>query len=139
MLEKFEWCTEIHTPKKYEFNSDQAKAWKEDIVETAGFIPLEVRFKQMEQAGYRAQFNESEFSSRDISDMYLNHPEFDITPEDSIEEMIDKMEMRAAWINHVKDEVRKRNAATDSKLSESETKAKRSESAVSAGENKDEK
>ena len=56
--------------------------WDEDIVETAGFVPLEVRFKQMEQAGFRAQFFESEFSSKDVTDMYLNHPEFDITPED---------------------------------------------------------
>lgn len=138
MSGKFEWCTEIHTPKKYEFNSDQAKAWKEDIVETAGFVPLEVRFKQMEQAGYRARFNESEFSSRDISDMYLNHPEFDITPEDDFEEMIEKTEMRNKWINYVKEEVRKRNAATDSKLSESETKAKRSESAAKADEDEEE-
>ena len=38
------------------------KGWDEVIVETAGFVPLAVRFKQMEQAGYRARFNESEFS-----------------------------------------------------------------------------
>ena len=61
---------EYHSPTPY----PNIEGWNEDIVETAGFIPLEVRFKQMEQAGYRAQFFESEFSSKDVSDMYLNHP-----------------------------------------------------------------
>ena len=81
---------EYHSPTPY----PNIEGWNEDIVETAGFIPLEVRFKQMEQAGYRAQFFESEFSSKDVSDMYLNHPEFDLTPEDDIEEAMEKMELR---------------------------------------------
>ena len=135
--EKFEWETEVHYPKDYFFDEEHQKAWEEDIVETAGFIPLEVRFKQMEQAGYRARFLETEFSSRDVSDMYLNHPEFDITPEDSIEEMIEKMELRSAYINSVKEQVRARNAATDSKLDESKAKIERSESAADAAEPKD--
>lgn len=84
--------------------------WTEDIVETAGFIPLEVRFKQMEQAGYRAQFFESEFTSKDVSDMYLNHPEFDINSEDEIEDVMEKMQLRAAYIEQVKAAVKARNA-----------------------------
>ena len=83
--------------------------WNEDIVETAGFIPLEVRFKQMEQAGYKAQFFQSEFTSKDVTDMYLNHPEFDINAEDDIEDALEKMQLRNAYIKSVKEAIRKRN------------------------------
>ena len=60
---------EEHLPNPY----PELEGWDEDIVETAGFIPLEVRFKQMEQAGIRAQFFESEFSSKNVQDMYLQY------------------------------------------------------------------
>lgn len=101
------WEVECHSPIPY----PEIENWDEDIVETAGFIPLEVRFKQMEQAGLRAQFFESEFSSRDVRDMYLNHPEFDLTPEDDIEEAMEKLELRKAWINQVKAEAKSRAEA----------------------------
>ena len=65
---------EYHSPTPY----PNIEGWNEDIVETAGFIPLEVRFKQMEQAGYRAQFFESEFSSKDVSDIYHNPRHVDL-------------------------------------------------------------
>ena len=98
-MEKSIFKLETHSPIKYEFTTEEEKAWNEDIVETAGFVPLEVRFKQMEQAGYRARFFESEFTSKDVSDMYLNHPEFDITPEDDIEDAMQKIMLRQAYIN----------------------------------------
>lgn len=94
----FKCEVETHFPTKY----PEIEGWNEDIVETAGFVPLEVRFKQMEQAGIQAQFLESEFGSKDFRDMYLNHPEFDLTPEDDIEDAYEKMQLRAAWINKVK-------------------------------------
>ena len=116
---------EYHYPIPY----PEIDGWDEDIVETAGFIPLEVRFKQMEQAGIRAQFFESEFGSKDFSDMYLNHPEFDLTPEDDIEEAFEKIQLRQEWINYVKNEAKKRkeSSLSDSKLNESEAKEKQSE------------
>lgn len=98
--------------------------WNEDIVETAGFIPIEVRFKQMEQAGYKAQFFQSEFTSKDVSDMYLNHPEFDITTEDDIEEALEKMQLRNDYIATIKEKVRQRNLEAQRKENgESEAKA----------------
>lgn len=109
----------IRTPQKY----PKIDGWDDDIVETAGFVPLEVRFKQMEQAGIRAQFHESEFTSRDMSDMYLNHPEFDLTPEDDIEEAMEKIALREAWINQVKMEARKRNEEEATVAAASEKKA----------------
>ena len=51
---------EVHHPIPY----PEKEGWDEDIVETAGFIPLEVRFKQMEQAGFRAQFFEENSDSK---------------------------------------------------------------------------
>lgn len=112
-----EFAQEVMVLPKLEYPED----WNEDIVETAGFIPLEVRFKQMEQAGFRAQFFESEFSSKDVTDMYLNHPEFDITPEDDVEEAYEKMQLRAAYIRSVKEAVKARKQA---ELSREEEAAK---------------
>lgn len=83
---------------------EEPENWNEDIVETAGFVPLEVRFKQMEQAGIQAQFLQSEFTSFDVRDMYLNHPEFDLNGDEDIEEAMEKIKLRQAWIEHVKAE-----------------------------------
>lgn len=52
MRKEVEWELERHSPKSY----PEIEGWNDEITETAGFIPLEVRFKQMEQAGIRAQF-----------------------------------------------------------------------------------
>lgn len=131
----FTWVPEKRKPQPYVFDDEMQKAWNREITETAGFVPLEVRFKQMEQAGYRARFFESEFTSKDVTDMYLNHPEFDLTSEDDFEDMVEKMELRNAYIQSIKDEVRKRKesdlkAATDLKESESKAKANEKESAA---------
>lgn len=40
------------------------------IVETAGFIPLSVKFKQFEQNGYIARFNADDFDSSDYNSLY---------------------------------------------------------------------
>lgn len=42
------------------------------IVETAGFIPLDVQIQKFEQAGVRARFRSDMFDSSDYRDMYLN-------------------------------------------------------------------
>ena len=120
---------EEHSPLPY----PEIKGWNKVITETAGFIPLAVRFKQMEQAGFRARFFESEFTSKDMQDMYLNHPEFDITPEDDLEEAYEKMQLRQAWINEVKKQVKERNlaAANEEKDSERLKKSKESDNVES--------
>lgn len=60
------------------------------ICETAGFVPLEVKFKRFELAGQAAVLNASEFTSQDIRDLYLN-PDFDIYPDDDLDEIETKM------------------------------------------------
>lgn len=76
-----------------------------DICETAGFEPLEVKIKRMEQNGLVAQLTGNDFSSHDLRDIYLNHPEFDITPEDEEEEIYEKLQMRQEYINKMKAEI----------------------------------
>ena len=120
---EIKWEVERHSPTPY----PEIAGWNEDIVETAGFIPLEVRFKQMEQAGMRAQFFESEFGSKDFTDMYLNHPEFDLTPEDDIEEAMEKIQLRQAWIESVKTEARKRSEIEAQKKEAAERAAEKSD------------
>lgn len=67
------------------------------ITETAGFVPLEVKFKRFEQAGQVMQFSVSEFTSSDLRSIYLN-PDFDITPEDDYEEIQEKLIARNEYI-----------------------------------------
>lgn len=67
--------------------------WKETLVETAGFVPLEVRFKQMEQNGLIAQFQLGELSPEDLRQIYLSE-EFEVKPDDELEEALEKVARR---------------------------------------------
>lgn len=71
------------------------------VTETAGFEPLEVRFKKMEQAGFRAQFFESDFDSADLREIYLHHPEFTLQEGDELEDVIEKDALRSAFISEL--------------------------------------
>lgn len=78
----------LHIPPKYvDFTHD--KELNPLIVETAGFIPLDVKFKRFEQAGVKAQFHVSEFTSSDYRDMYLG-PNTEIYPTDDLETILEK-------------------------------------------------
>lgn len=95
--------------KNIEFLDDkQVKALAADlsehndyITETAGFIPLEVKFKQFEQNGLVAQFKVGDFTSNDYRDLYLN-PDFEITPEDDFEDVQEKLSARNEYFNELK-------------------------------------
>lgn len=80
--------------------NEKKEAWDELVTDTAGFEPLEVKFKRMEQAGYRAQFAESEFTSSDLRDIYLN-PDFQITPEDDYEDILAKDEAQRTYVQEL--------------------------------------
>lgn len=71
------------------------------IVETAGFVPLEVKLKRFEQNGMMAQFNENEFTSSDLRDIYLT-PDFEISPEDDFEEVQEKLIAQQNFINELR-------------------------------------
>lgn len=73
----------------------------EYIVETAGFVPLEVKMKQFEQNGIIAQFMTSDFTSNDYRDIYLN-PDFEINPEDDLEDINEKLRARKEFAEKIK-------------------------------------
>lgn len=80
---------------------EEPDGWDELIVETAGFVPLEVRFKQMELAGYRAQFQASDFTSSDLRDIYLA-PDLSYSEADELEDIMEKERMRSALIEQIR-------------------------------------
>lgn len=92
---KIEYLTE-----KERFYADLSEG-NEVIVETAGFVPLEVKLKRFEQNGMLMQFNENEFTSSDLRSIYLN-PDFDITPEDDFEEVQEKLYAQQVYKNELK-------------------------------------
>lgn len=100
--------------KKYELeclSPEQIKARKSVftkennpyICETAGYEPLEVKFKRFEQNGIVAALNQSMFNSHDLREIYLNHPEFDITPEDELEDINEKMIAQQEYLQEMKE------------------------------------
>lgn len=78
-----------------EETGEEVMPWNEKLVETAGFVPLEVRFKQMEQNGLMAQFQLGELSPEDLRQIYLSE-EFEIKPDDELEDALDKVARRTA-------------------------------------------
>lgn len=83
-------------------------SWTDDenlnpyITETAGFVPLDVKLKQFEISGYKAQLSASEFTSSDLRDIYLN-PDFNITPDDDLEDIHSKLVAQQAFIQQFKE------------------------------------
>lgn len=73
----------------------------EYICETAGFVPLEVKFKRFEQAGIRQQLNAADYTSSDYRDMYLN-PDYQVYPDDEIEDVEAKFKALHDHIQEVK-------------------------------------
>ena len=97
--------------KKYQIdritNDDLKKlAWKcleeenNDITETAGFIPLQIKFKKFQEQGILLQFQQNEFTSSDLRELY-NSPDFEIYPDDELEEIQEKLINRQKFINNV--------------------------------------
>lgn len=62
------------------------------IVETAGFVPLDVRFKQMEQNGILARLNAEEFSLsiEDLRQLYFGE-NTEINQYDELEDIQEKL------------------------------------------------
>lgn len=99
------------------------------ITETAGFIPLEVKFKRFEQAGQIMQFSASEFTSSDMRSIYLN-PDFEITPEDDLEDINDKLIARNQYIRELKKEKSKVGSSERTADSPSESAAAQKEEKI---------
>lgn len=68
-----------------------------EMTETAGYLPLDVRLKQLEQQGYIAKFKAEEFDSDEISELWTR-PEFEILPTDELEDIQSKLALRRAYL-----------------------------------------
>lgn len=64
------------------------------LTETAGFIPLDIKFKQFTQNGIVASFSESDFDSHDYNEIY-NDDSLTITPYDDLEDVQSKLFLQA--------------------------------------------
>lgn len=72
-----------------------------EMTETAGYLPLAVRLKQLEQQGYIAKFNREEFDSDEISELWTR-PDFEILPTDELEDVQAKMALRREYLLQLK-------------------------------------
>lgn len=70
-------------------------------VETAGFVPLDIRMKQLIQNGYVARFTESDFDSQDLR-LIWDNPDLQITGEDDFEDVQKKLFLRRQLENQIK-------------------------------------
>lgn len=104
------------------FRKQQLKMLPEDydteLVETAGFEPLDVKLYKMHQAGIRAMVNVSDFTMQDMRDIYLN-PDFTYDEGMEIEEIEEIERQRLEFIKVL--EEKKKTAENDAvSLSEAE-------------------
>lgn len=91
--------TEVFAPTELKMPAEELKKWNEhneDLCDTAGYVPLAVRMQRMIENGYIAQFTEDDFDINDYKQMYLS-PEMKITPEDDLEDIQDKLELRRQY------------------------------------------
>lgn len=98
------------------------------IVETAGFVPLEVKMKQFENNGIVAQFLTSDFDSNDYRDIYL-HPDFNIYPEDDFEDIQEKLSAQREYAEKIK---KAKSTGLEEKAGTEEPEKKAADAAESA-------
>lgn len=77
------------------------KHYSDVITETAGFVPLEVRFQKLVENGIQLQLKAQEFDSVDMRKLYLDD-EFRVEPDDELEEIQSKLEARADYLAKLK-------------------------------------
>lgn len=91
----------------------------ERIVETAGFVPLDIKFKRFEQAGILQMLNKQKYSVDDLRDIYFGE-DSEIHPYDELEDIVSKLQIQE-----------------QKKLKLAETVAERSEASVQASQSLD--
>lgn len=87
---------ELCKPLGASFDTEEMRLYDLDnsyIVDTKGFVPLEVKFKRFEQGGILAQLRADEFSSSDYREMYLS-PDMEINQWDDLEDIQNKLALQ---------------------------------------------
>ena len=100
-----------------------------EITETAGYLPLEVRLKQLEQQGYIAKFHREEFDTDEISELWTR-PDFEILPTDDLEDVQAKMALRRDYLLQLKSQhakLAKEAVKEDTKKSDEQAEQKADE------------
>lgn len=85
----------------------------EYICETAGFEPLEVKFKRFETAGIMNMIQSKALTSEDYREMYLNE-DYSVSIDDSPEDILEKMHKLNDHIAEVKKKAEKKNSKVGS-------------------------
>ena len=90
-----------YSSESYKFDDSKTDKWVTKdgkptegnayIVESAGFVPLSVKFKQFEQNGYIAKFNVDDFDSSDYNSLYQS--DVLIGPDDDEFDIADKLSL----------------------------------------------
>lgn len=96
--------------------------WKKKMVETAGFVPLEVRFQRLIESGQQMRLRAQEFDSVDMRKLYLDD-EYRIEPDDELEDIYEKMSARKAFIESLRAEKAKNVSDIVEKASQTQEKA----------------
>lgn len=104
----YEKKVEVMSKKEVDLLASKFPAGNDYICETAGFIPLEIKFKRFEQAGQIARLNASDFTSQDYREMYQS-PDYDIYPDDDLDDIEEKMIALKNHINEVRQKVYQRS------------------------------
>lgn len=102
-------------------DEDGNSLWDEQVTETAGFVPIEVRMKQMEQAGLVQQAIGSELTAEDVRAAWLSS-DFEISPDDELEDIVAKDRARREFLTEMKARNQKEYEETQSKALSSLTK-----------------
>lgn len=95
-------------------DDDGNPLWNEQLTETAGFVPLEVRMRQMEQAGLLQQALLQDVTADDLREAWLSS-DFEISPDDELEEVLAKDRARREFLETVKAERQKEFEESQSK------------------------
>lgn len=111
-----------YSDKKIE--NKEPKDWNKVLVDTSGFVPLKVRFAQLEQQGYIAKFQHSDFDSADISELWLSE-KFAILPSDEEEQIVEKLKARAKYKEYLLNLRQSENTVNKNEELNNETKQTR--------------
>lgn len=108
----------LETQKKVEKLAFEAVSddYGKVVTETAGFVPLEVRFQRLVENGIQLQLKAQEFDSVDMRKLYLDD-EFRVEPDDELEEIQSKLNARAEYLARLKAERSAAESKKDTKKS----------------------
>lgn len=99
------------------------------ITDTAGFEPLDVKFKKFEQNGIIAQLHSSDFDSASLREMFLSD-NMQVYPDDDIEDVYSKLALQRDFANRIHQDKLRTLSAKDEEQSDEEKSGESTKSDV---------